>query len=157
MEYIIGFFVIFWLVPWIVGKTQDLLETRRYEIKLNNLAPQLRLLNISDLHSNLSKAKESYSKLCQHRYMIDNESEQAKTLSQYVYMIDNKSEQEKTLSQYRYVIDNESEQEKTILQYVQEEAIYRRNKRKSTEKPNKYDLMSLLDKIKCEDNERRQL
>lgn len=84
MAYIIGFFVISGLILWIVAKIQDLLETRRYEIKLNNLAPQLRLINISKLHSNLSKAKESYSKLCQNRYLIDNESEQEKTISQYV-------------------------------------------------------------------------
>jgi len=85
--YIIGFFVLAGLIGWIADKIKDLLETRRYKIKLNNLAPQLRLINISNLYSNLLKAKESYSsllKLCQHRYMIDNESEQEKTISKYV-------------------------------------------------------------------------
>jgi len=85
--YIIGFFVLIGLISWIVDKINKIRETRRYKIKLNNLAPQLRLINISNLYSNLLKTKESYSsllKLCQHRYMIENESEQEKTISKYV-------------------------------------------------------------------------
>ena len=97
--FIVGVYLFFGSIAWLINKVGEYRETRRYMAKLKKMAPQLDMIDVEELTTKVIAIKESYS--C--------------TLKQL---------------QNQYSISDEDEDDKNIYKYIQNEANYRRSKRK---------------------------
>jgi len=85
--YIVGAFLLFCLIAWIVEEVGKFLETRRYKKKLKRLRPVLDAIDTAELCLRLSEIRQAYSsitQLLQQKYEFSKESENVKTIDQYV-------------------------------------------------------------------------
>ncbi len=85
--FIVGVYVSFCIIAWLIRTIFKFLETIKYRSKLKKITPQLEAISIEELSSQLLSIKESYlslADLLRQRHRIGGENEQVKDINEYI-------------------------------------------------------------------------